>query len=63
VHSIVQTCTEPSNPVSGGAGRRLDKFSGGATIEKHLFPTSVVPILRVIGHGTAKYSQYAAVVS
>jgi hypothetical protein len=39
------------------------KFFGGAAIKKHLFPPSLVPAARVIGHGKAKYSQHAALVA
>ena len=41
----------------------MGKFFGAADITQHLLPTSLVPAARVIGHGTAKYSQHAALVS
>ena len=46
-----------------GEGGRMGKFFGGAAIRKHLFQPSLGPAARVIGHGTANYSQHAALVS
>ena len=56
----------PARKLRTATTARVDawvSFSGLRTSRRHLFPTSLIPAARVIGHGTAKYSQHAALVS